>query len=210
MLKQFMLAVVGCCLATATVADQQAVESLNKLLEKSHSITAKFHQTTLNAAGNRTQKSEGQVVVSRPNQFRWEVTGPFPQLVISDGVKVWVYDPDLEQVTVQKLDKQVSSTPALLLSGDVKKLADNFEVVKIGKSTKQDVNFKLTPKAKDSVFEALRLSFNEGVLANMKLTDSLGAHTTIDFTDISTNKEISADEFTLPADVLKNADVIEE
>ncbi len=192
------------------MADQQAVEALNKLLEKSHSITAQFHQITLNAAGNRTQKSEGLVAVSRPNQFRWEVTGPFPQLVISDGAKVWVYDPDLEQVTVQKLDKQISTTPALLLSGDVNKLADNFEVVKMGDAKGKSVGFKLTPKAKDSVFEALRLTFNNDVLANMKLTDSLGAHTTIDFTDISTNNKIPADKFKLPADVLKSADVIEE
>lgn len=209
MLKQFTLAVIGYCLVSVAVADQKAVESLNQLLEKSHSITAQFRQITLNASGNRTQKSEGQVVVTRPNQFRWEVTGPYPQLVISDGAKVWVYDPDLEQVTEQKLNTQVSTTPALLLSGDVKKLADNFDVVKLGKNTDKDVSFKLTPKAQDSVFETLRLSFNNGLLANMKLIDSLGAKTTIDFSDISINKKISANTFRLPDDVLKKIELKE-
>src|SRR3546814_12009268 len=93
------------------------------------------------------------------------------QLLVSIGQKVWLYDPDLEQVTVQQLDQRLTHTPALLLSGDVSTISENFEVSH--KEAGEVVDFTLKPKAKDKLLDNLRLSFRSGVITDMQRTDSV-------------------------------------
>src|SRR3546814_14982350 len=94
------------------------------------------------------------------------------QLLVSIGQKVWLYDPDLEQVTVQQLDQRLTHTPALLLSGDVSTISENFEVSH--KEAGEVVDFTLKPKAKDTLFDNLSLSFRRGLINVMPLIDSVG------------------------------------
>ena len=98
-------------------------ENLNRLLSGFEGFSADFEQLVLDSSGTRLQQSHGQVQLQRPGRFRWRTDEPFPQLLVSDGEQLWLYDEDLEQVTQQKVDQQLSNTPALLLSGDVSALA---------------------------------------------------------------------------------------
>jgi outer membrane lipoprotein carrier protein len=146
------------------------------------------------------------LALKRPGLFRWHTDAPAEQVLVSNGQKVWLYDPDLNQVTIQVLDKRLTHTPALLLSGDVSKISENFEVsYKEGGSV---VDFILKPKAKDSLFDNLRLSFRSGVINDMQLVDSVGQRTNILFLGVKMNEPIDAAQFTFA--VPEGADVIEQ
>ncbi len=126
-------------------------------LGQAQTISARFSQLTLDASGTHLQDLLGNWRSQRPGMFRWHTDQPMEQLLVSNGEKVWLYDPDLEQVTIQTLDQRLTHTPASLLSGDVSQIRENFEIdYKEGGSV---VDFILKPKAKDSLFDSLRLSF---------------------------------------------------
>jgi outer membrane lipoprotein carrier protein len=133
------------------------------------------------------------MALKRPGQFRWQTDAPMEQLLVSDGKQVWLYDPDLEQVTIQALDQRLTHTPALLLSGDVSKISENFEISH--QESSGVVDFVLKPKARDTLFDNLRLSFRNGVINDMQLIDSVGQRTNILFAGVKMNAPLSASLF---------------
>lgn len=198
-----------CLLGAPVVAladEAQAAARLNELLSKTRTITADFSQMTLSANGANMQDTTGTMVVKRPGMFRWHTNPPLEQELVSDGETIWLYDPDLMQVTVQKMDKRLTHTPALLLSGDVSTLQDNFDITFTeGGSV---VDFILTPKANDSMFETLRLSFRDGVINDMQMNDPVGQRTNILFQNVQLNPDVEDRRFTF--DIPKGVDVISE
>lgn len=178
-------------IAQATPADQpSAIKNLNRLLSDAQSITASFHQTT--TAGKKTSVFSGVMAAQRQNQFRWETKSPAEQLIIANGSVMWIYDKDLNQVIKQSANNQVGDTPALLLSGDPDKLANNFN---IWQPDSEKNYFKLTPKSSNAGFNELYISFNGGKPVLMVLNDALGQRTDIRFSNISLNKKLSASQF---------------
>ncbi|MEJ5863194.1 outer membrane lipoprotein chaperone LolA [Pseudomonas farsensis] len=187
-------------------AGEQDVQRLTQLLEKSQTIDARFTQMTVGAGGSSLQQTAGQMTVKRPGLFYWHTDAPQEQVVVSDGKTVTLWDPDLEQATVKKLDVRLNQTPALLLSGDVSKISQSFDI----SSTQQGevMNFTLKPKTKDTLFDALNVSFRKGLINNMQLIDSVGQRTDILFSDVKANQPVAASKFTF--DIPKGADVIKE
>lgn len=206
MFRQFS-AVVLMCAATFASAAEDASVRLNGLLQNMNSMQAKYTQKTFDMRGNALQSLSGDMQVKRPGFFRWETKEPFPQLVVANGTKVWVYDPELEQVTIQMLDKQVGNTPALLLSGDPKKLNQAFSITE-DKGATGEAAFVLTPKDKDVLFESLRVTFKGPQLTSMHLKDSLGQKTEINFSNISVNPNLANSQFVFHPP--KGVDVINE
>lgn len=196
-------------LGTACIghAAETAAARLNGILQGMSSMQADFSQRTYDAKGTALQNLYGSMQVKRPGYFRWETTRPFPQLITANGSKVWVYDPELEQVTVQMLDKQVGNTPALLLSGDPKKLGEAFSISDDGGKASEEA-FLLKPKARDALFESLRVTFNGRQLTSMHLRDSLGQKTEIHFSKIVLNPNLPNSLFVFEPP--KGVDVINE
>ena len=154
----------------------------------------------------RDRETAGELALKRPGLFRWHTDEPMEQLLVSDGKQVWLYDPDLEQVTIQSLDQRLTHTPALLLSGDVSQIRENFEITfKEGGSV---VDFILKPKSKDTLFDSLRLSFRNGVLNDMQLIDSIGQRTNILFMNVKMNEPLDNKQFSF--EIPEGADVIQE
>ena len=188
-------------------ADQAAsTKRLTDLLNQAETLTGRFSQLSLDGSGTQLQETSGELALKRPGQFRWHTAAPMEQLLVSNGEKVWLYDPDLEQVTVQQLDQRLTHTPALLLSGDVSTISENFEVSH--KEAGEVVDFTLKPKAKDTLFDNLRLSFRSGVINDMQLIDSVGQRTNILFMGVKMNQPLKADTFTF--EIPEGADVISE
>ncbi|KRW68538.1 outer membrane lipoprotein chaperone LolA [Pseudomonas sp. GD03855] len=188
-------------------ADQAAsTQRLTGLLNQAETLTGRFSQLSLDGGGTQLQETSGELALKRPGQFRWHTDAPMEQLLVSNGKKVWLYDPDLEQVTIQELDQRLTHTPALLLSGDVSTISENFEVSH--KEAGEVVDFTLKPKAKDTLFDNLRLSFRNGVINDMQLIDSVGQRTNILFMGVKMNQPLKADLFTF--DIPEGADVISE
>ena len=144
--------------------------------------------------------------VKRPGLFYWHTDAPNEQTMISDGQKVTLWDPDLEQATIKKLDQRLTQTPALLLSGDVSKISESFDIT--SKQAGGVIDFTLKPKTKDTLFDSLNLSFRNGVINNMRLVDSVGQRTDILFSGVKANEPIPAAKFKF--DIPKGADVIQE
>ena len=186
-------------------ADAQSVQRLGQLLG-SDTITARFSQLTLDGSGTQLQETAGEMSVKRPGLFYWHTDAPQEQLMVSDGQKVSLWDPDLEQVTIKKLDQRLTQTPALLLSGDVSKISESFDIT--SKQAGDVMDFTLKPKTKDTLFDSLRLSFRGGKINDMQLIDSVGQRTNILFTGVKVNEPIPASKFKF--DIPKGADVIQE
>lgn len=195
MIRSLLLALLSVALVSLPVsaADSAAVKRLTELLNQAQTLTGRFSQLTLDASGTNLQESTGEMALKRPGQFRWHTDAPMEQLLVSDGKQVWLYDPDLEQVTIQALDQRLTHTPALLLSGDVSKISENFEISH--QESSGVVDFVLKPKARDTLFDNLRLSFRNGVINDMQLIDSVGQRTNILFAGVKMNAPLSASLF---------------
>ena len=187
-------------------ADAQDVTRLSQLLEKSKTITANFSQLTLDGSGTQLQETKGEMSVKRPGLFYWHTEAPQEQTMISDGQKVTLWDPDLEQATIKKLDQRLTQTPALLLSGDVSKISESFDIS--SKQAGEVMEFILKPKTKDTLFDSLNLSFRNGMINNMRLVDSVGQRTDILFSGVKANEPIPASKFKFV--IPKGVDVIQE
>jgi len=184
---------------------EKAAQVLVNLLEPMKSLAAQFQQTTLDGSGARLQETRGDFKLKRPGLFRWQVIEPESQLVVSDGQQVYVYDIDLEVVTVQPLDQRLSHTPALLLSGQAKEVSANFI---IEHEVAEEVDyFYLKPRSADTLFEQLRLVFVDKQLREMHLEDSLGQQTSIGFSSMRINPLFSDDEFQF--EIPEGVDVVE-
>ena len=152
------------------------------------------------------QQTTGNLKAKRPGLFYWETDPPANQFIVSDGETVELYDPDLEQVTVQELDEQVSTTPALLLSGETDGLAETYEITeeRYGDSTRE---YTLLPRSEDSLFVSLTLTFYNGELQAMSLDDSLAQRTELEFGNIRINEPVPDGAFEL--DYPDSVDVIQ-
>lgn len=187
--------------AASSDAGMQRVE---RFLNGMQGLQAQFHQTLADSKGVTTAESNGTLAISRPNRFRWDYTDPYKQLIVSDGTRIWLYDADLEQVTVRRLDDSISATPAMLLSGDGK-LADNFTVTQ----TVQDGAVEwvqLEPKSNDTDFKWVRLGFTGDALRYMQLGDKLGQKTLLEFSKFERNPKLDPARFDFK--VPPGADVI--
>jgi outer membrane lipoprotein carrier protein len=192
--------------AVSAHADSKDVARLTQLLEKSQTLTARFSQLTLDGTGTQLQETAGDMSLQRPGLFYWHTDAPQEQLMVSNGKKVSLWDPDLRQVTIKTLDQRLTQTPALLLSGDVSKISESFDIS--AKEAGGVIDFILKPKTKDTLFDSLRLSFRNGIINDMQLVDSVGQRTNILFTGVKANEPIPASKFVF--DIPKGADVIQE
>ena len=174
------------------------IQQLRNLLQPISSLSAQFKQQVTDADGFQLQQSEGLFQVAQPNNLRWIVEQPMPQQVISNGLTLWLYDPDLEQVIVQAFDASIESTPAILFSGDLTRLDSAYFIRQLS----PDV-FQLTPEQGGSLFSELQIIFVDQLPASISLTDSLGQVTRIAFSDVQLNPSLPAAlfEFEIPGDI---------
>jgi outer membrane lipoprotein carrier protein len=138
----------------------------------SKTATGRFDQQVFDRSGKAVEKASGTFAFQRPGKFRWTYEKPHKQLLVGDGSKLWIHDPDLNQVTVKRIDQAISSTPAALLAGknDITTL---FTLRDAGAA--DGLNWvEATPKAQDTGFEKVRLGLQGRTLAAMELFDSLG------------------------------------
>lgn len=178
-------AVIALSLALPGVAQAggDSVASVEAYLSGLKTLSASFVQVVRNKQGDITDRATGKLSIARPNRFRWDYRQPYEQTIVADGAKLWLYDPDLQQVTVRSLQQGLGSTPAMLLSGSGK-VGDAFtsgETERKGGWTWH----RLLPKQRGTDFDSVGLAFDErGELAAMELVDKLGQTTTIAFADL--------------------------
>ncbi len=171
-----------------------ALNALVDRLAAIETIEGQFVQYVVDQKGTRLQETKGAFKARRPGMFYWATKEPLEQYIYANNDEVTIYDPDLEQATVQRVNKQVQATPALLFSGDITAIGNQFDV------EQRDfegvaVQFLLTPKQGDSLFERLLIRFEGKQLVEMRLSDSLGQESTVHFVETQVNNEIGDQAF---------------
>lgn len=197
--------VVALVLAAIGQARADAVDTLREFVREVKTGRATFTQTVTSADGARKKTSSGQFEFQRPNRFRFVYTKPFEQTIVADGVKVWIYDADLNQASSRPVAQALGATPAaLLVGGDLDK-----DFVLKAEAPREGLVWALaTPKVKDSPFQFLRMGFRGKELAAVEITDSFGQRSLLQFSGYQANVALDATRFrfTPPA----GADVIEQ
>jgi outer membrane lipoprotein carrier protein len=186
-----------------------AVENLQHQLGLINSFSANFVQLTQDGLGNTLQRVEGFMQVVKPGKLRWQTEGIYEQLVISDGKSLWIYDADLEQVSIKDMDNRLSETPALLLGGDVSAIGDDFIITQI--PSDNSIRFILQPKDTTQLFDSLELDFNkldqQQSLTQMIIRDASGQVTDISFNNVTNNPKLKSKVFSF--DIPAGIDVID-
>lgn len=182
-------------LFSCTPSFAEAADRLQQLLGDLKSWQARFEQQVLNERGVLQQRTQGSFSLQRPGKFRWQVDAPYLQLMVADGQSLWMYDIELEQVTVQTLDTALGNTPALLLSSSVQNLDKSFNVRLLSGKPGIDERFELIPKDKSNHFERVELHFRSDQLSVMQLNDNLGQKTRVTFTQSQRNGPLDSKLF---------------
>lgn len=181
-------------MAAATPADDAAgVERLRNYLANVQSMEGRFRQQVIDERGQVLEDASGRVIMQRPGRFRWDYQTPFERVIVADGERVWLYEADLDQVTIRRLDSGIGDTPAALLTGKVSVL-ERFQVEKSW--TEGGLTLvHLLPRSAEADFAGVTLGFSGSELRRLLLDDRLGQRTRIDLSEIRTNPKLAPDVF---------------
>jgi outer membrane lipoprotein carrier protein len=186
--------IVAALWPVASLAAADAVACVDAYLGSLKTLTADFVQVVQDKRGQVTDRATGTLTLARPDRFRWDYAEPYVQTIVADGQKLWLYDPDLQQVTVRSLEQGLGATPAMLLSG-AGKVGDAFKAGAI--ESRQGLKWcRLVPVQQGSDFERVSLAFDASAeLTAMELVDKLGQTTTIEFRQLRRGAKVSDSQF---------------
>lgn len=192
-------------LVLAGLARADAVQTLKDFGREVKSGKAEFTQTVTSPDGQRKKSSSGSFEFQRPNQFRFAYTKPFEQLIVGDGQKVWIYDPDLKQASARRLSAALGATPAALLAGA--NLEKDFELKALPAAQGLDW-VQAQPRQADSGLQSLKIGFKGRELAAIEVVDGFGQRSLLQFSGVQANAPVAAERFrfVLPP----GADLIEQ
>ncbi len=184
-----------------TAQSGPARAQLERFTNELKSLHARFDQQVINTNGLVEETSSGQLWIAHPNRFRCEYGGDFPELVVADGEKIWLYDEMLEQVTIRQQSNFTSDSPLTLLT-DIGQLDGQFEVRELGDDSGLDL-LELRARNPESQFERVLLGLNGDQVLLMTMEDVFGLRTEIRFKDITRNPQLNEElfHFTPPAGV---------
>lgn len=202
-LPRYLLLIALCSPSLALCA---TTEALKAFLTQTSTAKGRFAQMVLDKNMKLLQQSTGTMQFARPGKFRWEYNKPYEQTIVGDGAKLWIYDKDLNQVTVRSLDRALGASPAALLAGS-NEIDKNYTLNNIGNQEGLDW-LEAIPRSKDTAFERIRLGFSKDGLSAMELRDQFGQFTVIRFADIERNPKLANEAFAFTPP--KGADVISE
>src|ERR1700690_2807663 len=192
-------------LALPGLAQANSLDALKAFIQDIHSARGSFSQQVMDKSGRVKQQSSGTLAFSRPGKFRWVYQKPYEQLIVGDGTKLWLYDADLEQVTMRRLGDALGSSPAALLAGS-NEIEKFFNLKDLGTQGGGVEWLEAKPKDRESTFDSVRMGFTDKQLSTMELRDNFGQTTVLRFTKMERNPSLNANEFKFASP--KGADVI--
>ncbi|OGV32297.1 MAG: outer membrane lipoprotein carrier protein LolA [Legionellales bacterium RIFCSPHIGHO2_12_FULL_35_11] len=162
---------------------------LQRKLEAIKTLQATFTQV-ISAKKQNSNETSGEMALARPNHFRWQTKKPMPQLLVADGQKLWLYDEELEQVSVKKQSKKIGGAVAIFLGDDKNIISKDFNVVMLHKNNKD--YFTLLAKSPEASFEKVQLVFTGDLINGIDLFDQLGQHTKVTLDKVAINQKLSS------------------
>lgn len=183
------------CVTANLYAQSNPEDSLAALLNKYHTMQAQFTEKTVTSKGEVVANTHGDIAFQRPDLFRWYTVLPSRQLIINSGQKLAIYDVDLAQVTYKNIDEKNGATPALLLSGNVDKLKEHYNITACANTTTEC--YQLSAKDENDEFRRLTISFSNNILKSMVIDNSLDQTTEIQFNKVKINPTLAPSLFKL-------------
>ena len=178
----------------ASTAYAGARDELNTFTKGLTSASAAFNQQVFTSSGKLKESTQGGLAMQQPRLFRWVYTKPYPQTVVADGKKIWVYEPDLKQATVRPQSAEEANSPlAILINPSL--LDKNFVVAEAGASNGMQWLTVTPRKGTEAPFSTAKLGFNNGLLSRLDFTDGLGQRTQISFSHWKRNIRIAPSNF---------------
>ena len=187
-------------------AHAAALDQFKAFVAGTKSAKGEFTQQQVrkSANGKATPASSGSFVFARPGKFIWNYQKPYEQLLQADGDQLYIYDKDLNQVTVKKLGNALGSSPAAILFGS-NDLEKNFTLSEAGARDGLEW-LNAVPKARDTTFEQISIGLRDGIPQAMELKDTFGQTSLLKFTNFQRNPSLGAQQFKF--EIPKGADVI--
>jgi outer membrane lipoprotein carrier protein len=186
--------------------DDDPAQLLRTYLNELSTWRADFRQEVISRDNESIEKAQGRVVLKKPGRFRWDYVEPFERVITADGERVWLYEADLEQVTIRRIDEGLGATPAALLTG-AEDILTHFELVEV-RAEDAIQWLRLDSRSQNSDFSGIDLAFADGQLVQIYLTDRLGQQTRIFFSNIEKDVVVADDFFRF--DIPNGVDVIDE
>jgi len=186
------LVLVSAAAVAASAADE-GEGRLRRFIADVRSLDGRFSQQVLDSRQQVIEETSGSVAMERPGRFRWHYDAPFERVIVADGDKVWLYEADLEQVTIRRLSSGIGDTPAALLTGK-ESVLERFTVEKSA-TEGQLLLVRLVPRSADSDFAAVTLGFDGSLLRRLLFEDRLGQQTRIDLTGVRINPRLAPELF---------------
>jgi outer membrane lipoprotein carrier protein len=182
--------IIGSVLFATAHAD--ALSTLKAFTTDAKTGRAAFTQTVTSPDGKKQRSSSGSFEFARPDRFRFDYRKPYEQQIVGDGQKVWLFDPDLNQVTVRPMSQALGATPAALLAGNA--IERDFTL----RALPDEGGLQwaeASPRLKDSGIQALKIGFRSGALAAIEILDGFGQRSRIEFSAIESNPQLGAERF---------------
>ncbi|HQR03770.1 MAG: outer membrane lipoprotein chaperone LolA [Proteobacteria bacterium] len=187
------------------LVDAAGLDQLQTFLRETRTAKGSFAQTVIAKSGRKPQQSAGSFAFQRPGKFRWVYDTPYPQVLVSDGEKLWSFDPDLNQVVVKNVGQAIGSSPAALLAGA--DLERHFDLKESGR--KDGLEWvQATPRAQDAGFRQVLIGLRSNRPEAMEIQDNFGQTTRLQFVRFESNATVSPSQFRFTAP--KGADVVGE
>lgn len=193
-MRKFVVLIVLLLFAGSAFAATGVRVRLDAFANGLHSLQGDFSQTIYDTHGNITGRSHGTLALEAPRLFRWQVTGPFKQLIVADGHKVWVYEPDLEQATVRDQGATEAHSPLTVLT-NLSQLDSDFDASDVGMRDGLEW-LHLVSRSADPQFKYAEIGFDATGPRRMLFEDTLGDKTVIEFSGWQRNPALPANTFT--------------
>ena len=192
-MKRIIFTIVGALFFVSSSSWADDTSELTNFFKSLQSFSAEFEQTVEKSQMAMAERSKGYLVIQKPGKFRWDYVLPYEQEIVSNGKKVWIYDVDLEQVTIKPVDQALGNTPAMLLSSqDALEKTFDISAAETIEGTKW---FSLKPKDSEAGFTEILIGFDKNQMSEMMLVDNLGQITRLVFFKFNTKPVIKASVF---------------
>lgn len=185
--------------STASLAQQDDLAELDALLGSIETLSADVEQLIVESDGGVLEESQIRMQLKKPDGFYWETLSPFPELIVTNGELLWNYQPDLEQVVIEDWDSERSELAAQLLNGETDNLGTEYRTVLEQTVSDEIVEFLLTPKAADSIYSQIEITFLNEELDMIHLHNKNGEQTVWRFSAVERNKAIPDSQFVFEA-----------
>lgn len=200
--KMVMAKLAACAIALALLpawASASAVDQFKAFVTNNKSAKGEFTQQQVKMVDGSAKVSKtanGNFIFARPGKFIWAYTKPYEQILQADGDKLYIYDKDLNQVTIRALGSALGSSPAAILFGSngSADLDKNFTFKEVG--SKQGLEWlEAIPKAKDAQFENIGIGMKDGVPVALELHDSFGQFSVLTLKNLEKNPPLKPEQF---------------